>query len=503
VKVSEAVEHMTKQYLQRIVDSFTRDFPRLDEERARETIVQNIEELSDPERIQKRLSFRDASLADRILQSNILEVLLNDPDYVSAEETVVQQGQALERSILEEASRAECFRYEPAQEVEILRAVLSVAVEDERVSQDELDLIRRLRRKLGLRERTQEILLAQLGHYPRGGNAVNSPSNFRDALNDLQKKGILFYCNRLDGGLYVVPQETVAGVKAAIDFQLSERSWRLLLDSLTKEQLSSILEAAGLPKSGTKEELVNRIVEAGLSPNESLGELSNQELYDLCKSLPGAKISGTKEEKVERVIDYFGNLVIKTVEEEASPGERYYQYYVELAKRDRENLLTNKVIQKDLGMNSAFEEGTRYLFREKLGLEPLEMTGSDHADGGLEFKPGGDLLLWDNKSKENVYDFPESHVRQFKRYIRDSPRRVSCFLVIAPEIADSAEVKAARLKAESQSDTDVALIAAEDLKWVAETWRKVTSAERFHIEVFNVTGILDRSSLESRMRLFL
>lgn len=30
---------MTKAYLQRIIDSFTKDFPRLDEERAREIIL--------------------------------------------------------------------------------------------------------------------------------------------------------------------------------------------------------------------------------------------------------------------------------------------------------------------------------------------------------------------------------------------------------------------------------------------------------------------------------
>lgn len=503
MRVSDAVEHMTKAYLQRIVDSFAKDFPRLDEDRSRETIVRNVEELADPDRIQKRLSFSDVSYSDRVLQKSILEVLLNDLDRQCREEEIVEKGQELELSIMRESGSDDCLKYEPKSGVEILKAVLSVAVEDERISQDELDLIRRLRKKLGLRERTQKILLAQLGHYPKRGNAVHSPSDFRDALNELQRKGVVFYCNRLDGGTYVVPEEIVGGVKSAIDLQLSDRSWRLLLGNLTKEQLSSILESAGLPKSGSKEELIDRVVEGGIDADEALQVLSNTDLYDLCKSLPGANVSGTKDAKIQRVIDYFDNLVIKAVEEEAPPGRRYYEYFVELARRDRENLLANKIIQKDLGMNSAFEEGTRYLFREKLGLELIDMPGSDHADGCLEFEPDGDLLLWDTKSKESVYSLPDSHVRQFKRYIRDSQRRVSCFLVIAPEIADEAELKAARLKAESQSDTDVALVAAEDLKWMAEEWIKMAKSDRFDIEVLNVTGILDRSKLERRMRLFL
>jgi hypothetical protein len=62
---------------------------------------------------------------------------------------------------------------------------------------------------------------------------------------------------------------------------------------------------------------------------------------------------------------------------------------------------------------------------------------------------------------------------------------------------------AARLKIESGTDTDVALIAAEDLLWVAETWQGRGSGQTFNPEVFNITGVLDRAGLEGRMRLFL
>lgn len=50
MKVSEAIELMTKAYLQRVIDSFTKDFPKPDEERAR-LILRNVDELTDPERI--------------------------------------------------------------------------------------------------------------------------------------------------------------------------------------------------------------------------------------------------------------------------------------------------------------------------------------------------------------------------------------------------------------------------------------------------------------------
>jgi hypothetical protein len=110
--------------------------------------------------------------------------------------------------------------------------------------------------------------------------------------------------------------------------------------------------------------------------------------------------------------------------------------------------------------------------------------------------------MWDNKSKENVYLFPQSNLRQFKSYIRDSKKRVSCFLIIVPGLGENIEKNAYKLKVESQSDTDVALITAEDLKWVAENWKKYSTKDKFNLEVFNMTCVLIRSLLSRRMELF-
>ena len=80
---------------------------------------------------------------------------------------------------------------------------------------------------------------------------------------------------------------------------------------------------------------------------------------------------------------------------------------------------------------------------------------------------------------------------------------MSCFLVIVPAVADEALANAHRLKSESGSDTDVALITAEDLVWVAEEWKGRSSRDSFNLEVLNAIGILTRTVLDQRMRLFL
>lgn len=505
MKVAEAVDYMTVAYLRRIIDSFTKDFPKPGKNRAREIIVQNADELTDQDRIKRQLTDTDLPYSTRILQHNVLEVLLDQPERIASEGAIVKAVINLEQEVLAEAEDPASLEHEDKSSLEILRTVLEVAVEDDAVTREELSLIHSLRRKLGIQERSKQILLAQLNHFPRAGNKVHSPSELSAVLNELQKLGVVFYCNRLDGGVFLIPEEIVPGIKEALGIEMSEKPWRLLLSNLTVDYLSTILQEHGLPGfpgERRKEDQIQWIVQAGIQPSEALGCLTNSDLYNILDGLAGATVSGTKRERVQRIIDYFVNLVIKEVPEEASPAERFYEYLVELAHRDRESLLANEIISKDREMDSAFEEGASYLFAERLGLKLLKLSGSDHPDGALEMK-GGDLLMWDTKSKEDVYRFPKNHIRQFKRYIRDSGKRVSVFLIIVPDVEEGADTRAELLKTQSGHDTDVALITADDLRWLAEEWPEHTSATQCSPEVFNITGILSRAKLEQRMELFL
>ena len=90
MRVAEAIELMTKAMLQRVVDSFTKDFPRSDEERAREIILRNTGELTDPQRIEAVLRF-DGLLQDQIRQTCVLEALMGSPDCAASELDVVEK----------------------------------------------------------------------------------------------------------------------------------------------------------------------------------------------------------------------------------------------------------------------------------------------------------------------------------------------------------------------------------------------------------------------------
>jgi len=495
---------MTKNYLSRVVDSFVREgVPKGDEDRLREQVRQNIAELASSERVGKALSLDGMKRSHRILVEEILTAVLCAEDLAIADEDLFSAVREHEQGLLENAQAPDVFAFSDEKSIEIYQAVLEVALEDDQLTPDEFRLLERLRAKLGLSRTEHRYLEARLGQFPKPGNELHEYEEYKQAAKQLQIRGILFYCNRAeDGPLLVLPDEVADAVKKCIGFEMRPASQELLQQSLSNEQLKSALRAMGLAVSGSKQERSDRLMAAGCRASEVLETLKNSELGALCRKLPGLNVTGSKQERSDRIIDYFASLSTRAPEESEDPRAVYYQYLVEYAARDNQNLYQLKLIKHDRDMERGFEEGTRYLFEEKLGCELIEMPGSEHADGGVEFS-NGELLLWDNKGKESTYTFPKSHLDQFKRYIRESVKRVNIFLVIVPEIDPKARLQAMRLKHESKTDTDVALITATDLKWVAEQWPKFASGEAFSIEIFNTTGILDRQTLEERMQILL
>jgi len=315
--------------------------------------------------------------------------------------------------------------------------------------------------------------------------------------------GILFYCNWAESSsLVVLPEELAPLVRKVLHIEMRPAAQELLHNSLSGDQLYSILKAQNLPTSGTKAECGSRLLEAGCRASEVLACLKNDELGAMCRKLRGVQVSGSKAERIERIVQYYDSLTLKPAEDTEDPRAVWYQYFEEVAGRDNQNLYSQGLIRHDREMESAFEEGTRYLFEVKLGCSLVHMDGVDHADGCVEFG-NGELLLWDNKGKESTYEFPKAHVDQFNRYIRESAKRVNVFLVVVPEIGARAAEQAMKLKHSNASDTDVAVITAENLKWVAENWRKYSKSGDFSLQVFNMTGLLDRQELETRMKVLL
>lgn len=513
MKIEEAVEYMSLMYLERILKSFTQDYPsKKNEVEYREIIKSNIDTLSSPENIDARLReyFSDINkdpYSNKLLYDFILRSILSNPEFYSSKDEIIEDVINAEKDIITLSGNNDSFKHLSQKSVDIYSAILETALEDDVISNNELALLARLRKKLSISVKDQYLIQAGLNLFPVKGNKVHTASEINEIIDDLQKCGILFYCNQYENGsekVFLIPEEMVNGIKASLGIELIEDKYKLLLNRLQKKQLKKALRERNLNVSGTKEELIERIIHAGVKPSETLECLTSNELSEVCSKIPSLIVSGTKDEKINRLINYFSKLVIKDYQEEDT-GQKYYEYLEQLADRDLDNLLGNNIVKDPDQIDLAFEEGTRYLFREMLNHTLVEFSGTEHADGGVVFQNDGSILLWDNKSKKGgaPYKFPDKHLRQFRRYIRneaDKGKRVNCFLIVTTEVDSVAERNAVKLKAQSGVDTDIAIITAENLKLVAENWTKYSDKDEFNLHILNTTGILNWESLRDRMK---
>ncbi len=102
MKAAEAVQLMTKSYLHRVIDSFTKDLPKADEDRSRNLILKNLDELTDSGRVQNVLGF-EGIYADQMLLRGVLESLVNAQDFMLKEESIVEAVVESQNQLLEEA----------------------------------------------------------------------------------------------------------------------------------------------------------------------------------------------------------------------------------------------------------------------------------------------------------------------------------------------------------------------------------------------------------------
>ena len=510
MEIEDAIDKMSKSYLEKAVKSFTSDkYVKADEDGYRLQLLNNIDHLSKPETIEDRISDYLKESKDpyqkSMLISFILTTLLSCNEYQAELDEIIKQITKTERQFIKKSYNPDNFKHISITNLEIMKAILEAAFEDDSISEDELHLIEKVRSKLSIHRRDLYLIQGLLGNFPQKGNTIHSPEAILTGLNDLQKCGIIFYCNKLIGQPYVIPLELIPGVKNYLGIELVDEKFCDLLDTFSLPELRIISDFLEIKGAGLKDEIIDRIVATGVKPSEVLLLFDNTAITEMCRQLPEVKVSGKIEEKIQRVINYYDQLLNITVDKAKDKEEIYYSFYEQLANLDMPNLMGKKIVKNEKDAANAFELATTYLFEKKLNYPTKKQKGTDHSDGCLEFE-NGEFMLWDNKAlMSEKYFFMNAHITQFKRYIRDAKvhgRRVNCFMVVVPDYEDSASLQAEKLKYESGSDTDVSLITASTLKWLAEEWSKEFKEKKINLQVFNKTGLISKSELKARLKLF-
>ncbi len=501
MKLADIVPTMSKMYLNRVVSSFLRDVRIDDEEEMRSVILRNIAEFQNEERILKNLDFLEDPRDIEVINELILISMIQYDDYLAPSSDLIDAVFEMQEQIVTDGQDSEYLSSAvPEEKAKIYEAVLEAAwCKDDSLNAHEKNILEVLRVQLGLSRRHHRLLESKIGRFPQRSNKPYSLRQIENALKDLQQKGILLRF-KTEEEYYVIPEEIARTVRYARGGELKVSAFTSLLNQLKVGQLRTILEANNRYVSGTKVELVSRVLRFNLLPSEVLNILNVSELNDVMHGLEGIRKSGTKAQKISNLLDYFEYYATPKTSDPTDDRAKFYDVFEMLASRDYSSLRKMGLVEKDIEVERLFETATQYLFEKKLNTPLMELPGTVHADGRLKID-GKQVLLWDNKSTEAPYYFPDEHVDQFLSYIRADVMRPTVFLVIVSDYTDTAILQAQKLKAFSETDTDVALIRAKDLRFVAEHWREYSEKKvpTFNPQLFNLTGGLTREILKSRM----
>ncbi len=499
--LQDILPKMTKLYLGRIVDSFLKDVQMETEDEMRSVVLKNIDEFQNKDRVKRNLDFSDEPRDVTLLNEMILMSLMEKEGYILSESDILKEVLEMEKEILEQSNDQEYIeKFIPKDAKQIYRSVLYEAwKKDDSLNAHEINILNVLRNELELSKRDHYLMECQIGRFPQKGNKFHTHQQINRSLINLQTRGLILRF-REDTSYYIIPEDIARVIRYEMGGELRNEVYKTLLNDLNVNQLRDVLSSLNFNVSGRKENLVERIINHNILPSTALKTFSSTELTEILRTLEGTKISGSKKEKVQNIIDYYEMLSSPELSDPTDDRARLYDFFEEFAARDYKTLRVNKIIEKDKQVDNYFEEATRYLFERKFGLNLMEMKGTKHADGKIQFN-NTNVVLWDNKSTEEPYNFPEDHFNQFLRYIRSEEMRVTLFLVIVQDYTTEAVAQAQKLKAFSEEDTDVALIKASDLKYVAEQWRSYSDQKspEFNLQVFNMSGELTRNSLMSRL----
>ncbi len=424
--------------------------------------------------------YRDSNISTRVLSKIVLEdILIEEIGFGLTMDALEERVICIEQSIIDKSNETDLADLAGGKssdfygKIELYNFVLDVAWEHRNTkSPDEANLLRKLRNRLGITHAQHRILEAKLGKYPKLNNELHTRSEIREVRNVLQRKGLLFQIRNESGIYYDVLPDELAEIMCSIFGKTMRRDgYRILMGYKLfrrKELLRNILanEKIETKKYDRNEDLVLKILER-VKPYNCLSSFNNDDLHDWCLDID-LPVSGTKDQRIERLISYYDSMQIRNADEGDDERRVWYDVFESLACRDRQQLRAEGVIDKDLEIEAKFEKATDFLFEKNLNHTPLNQPGTNKPDGLLSFKHM--YIMWDNKSKESPNEVDlQSHLNQFHGYMESSNKSVPIFLVIAPEFTSISESVAVRYAAENIG-RNIVLIKASEIKALAEEW---------------------------------
>lgn len=480
--------------LKRVANEYVIDFRRLSNDELKSALIKTAPQYYNVENIKKTIEFftLNPNRNTRILfDIFVFRILLNRDDFMMECKETEDAIISYEQQIIDEANE---YNGDETGDASFFKFVLETAWElDNNISVDEQNLINKIRTKMGITKHTNDVIEAKIGKYPSANNILHTKDEISELRRLLQQKGLVFPIRDSNNTNYdIIPDEIAKSIRMIFNIDIKNYGMLQLLSTKyvrNKKYLISLLEKANIqvPSTTTLTQINSIVLErltahnvlGGFSPNDGLDKST---LSDWCSSI-SLPISGTKAELIDRIIEYYDNIKQINVDE-SDERQLYYEFFEELAHRNLKELRQQNIIDKDLECEHKFELATNYLFEKKLKVKPLIMSGTEHSDGMLSFN--NKLILWDNKSKETDVNLID-HIKQFDRYIKNAEKPVAVFMVIAPSFTENSAAECAKYS--MQNDTLILLITATELKNLAEQWSQNNKGdEPFPLGYFKQNG---------------
>jgi hypothetical protein len=504
-RIAEIAPLMLKQTKLRLLSSYlgARKLPiGQEDDDLTKFIVNEAPKLADRNRVMEAVSEGGAGFND--LKAVIFAVLLQEETHSTPEYKLYEKVAAFEKDIVKRARNLEFDDLKKSDPewwhcLDTYRVLLDAAWKnDGSVSVDEARLLNVLRQHFSISAEDHWMISAHLRRFPKEKCALHSPDEINEARKELQRVGLLWnYKNEDDQNVDVIPAE-IADVlrKSYWALELQSVNFRRLAshDSITAAELRTVNHRAGGDRASNKADLIEKVVSGGATPSSLLESLDKEKLGSMCSGF-GLKTSGSKPELVSRIIDFYDDL---TFEERVTKDQReiWYSNYELLAGRAYAELRAKKVITKDLDIEHQFEAATAFLFENKLKV-PCDMTRKDNKADGKIALDGGSCLLLDCKSAEGPVNLQDYLDGQFDGYLRkegNAGRNPIGFLVIGPAFTPQSINLAYKYKA--QTNWDMTLISAEGLRYLADRWAASGTGKPFPVRLLNCTAVIDKERAE-------
>jgi hypothetical protein len=487
MKILKAIDNIgTLVGLKRVSSAYVIDYRNLTEEELRDALKKTSPQYYFEENIRNTLNnlLYRAERNIRILVPLFLEqVLLDRDDYMCPERETDSTILKYQQGIIDQANEDLLIKaISRKHNIEIFNYLLECAWEyNDSISPEEKNLIEKVRVRLKITNKEYRIIEAKLGKYPKPSNQTHTLQEIEDVRRILHSRGLIFPIRDNDNTSYdVLPDEIAIVIRKFLGIEIKNYGYKKLLEVKyvrSKKHLEETLKKSSIDTedcstlSDFQEKCIEQVrpsvILGGLTPRDGL---AMEDLKRWCSDLK-LPISGTKEEVISRIVTFYDNLHARS-EEVVDERKIWYDYFSEFACRDSAALRSQQLIEKDIDIERRFEQATNYLFQKKLFHKPLTQVGTCHADGVLSFQD--QIILWDNKSKESPVNLKD-HIKQFDGYIKSSEKKVACFLVIGPSFTDESRILAMQYKVEHQ--VTITLITANELKDIGEKWAAANAAK--------------------------